>query len=354
VASLFTLPLWEKRHRWWFIVVIFCLSQVTDYRVRSAWLAMFVVLGFFAIVVWAFRLPMRMVFQTLTIFILGTSLSLVLPAANWEKEYLLGPLVQARAQASVQARVQKDVGTSRTKTAMVERGNMLTTIRSNPGLDNISESSLNRDLILSEFLSLFRGTRSPNALTRLYLWSDLLENLLSIELHFFADRKVDPTTLGKKERNILESSLGRVIFPHEVRPKWARWLVGSQPLRMLFGVPFGEVFVPSRTFVWMINTDRFDPHNSHLAMLSRIGLIGFLAYGMLLWQTARRGLTFVQKRRDQPGSYVMLALLACFLFHTVHALTDVALENPYKGIFFWVLIGLIYAVPPLYEDRHRP
>jgi hypothetical protein len=44
----------------------------------------------------------------------------------------------------------------------------------------------------------------------------------------------------------------------------------------------------------------------------------------------------------------MLAVMASFIFYFVHAMTDVVLENPYKGIPFWILLGLMEAIPRIY------
>jgi hypothetical protein len=128
----------------------------------------------------------------------------------------------------------------------------------------------------------------------------------------------------------------------------------------VFGVGFGK----PTNFVWrgMIydartgdktNTqDVTGPHNSFVNILFRMGLLGLLPLVALLviaglrsWRVLVRGTLSALDRAFALTSVAMVvavAVTACF---------SVALEGPYMGLFFWLALGLVLALPRLLTPK---
>ena len=124
----------------------------------------------------------------------------------------------------------------------------------------------------------------------------------------------------------------------------------------VFGVGFGR----PTNFVWrgMIydartgdktnSQDVTGPHNSFVNMLFRMGLLGLLPLlallviaGLRSWRVLVRETLAALDRAFALTSVAMVvavAVAACF---------SVALEGPYIGLFFWLALGLVLALPRL-------
>lgn len=96
------------------------------------------------------------------------------------------------------------------------------------------------------------------------------------------------------------------------------------------------------------------PHNGHLNMLARAGVIGFVLWVAV--QLGWAGSLFTsylhsRKEREHRWSSLFLFLLAYWLAFMINTAFDVFLEGPMGGIWFWTIFGVGLAATWLYK-RH--
>ena len=97
------------------------------------------------------------------------------------------------------------------------------------------------------------------------------------------------------------------------------------------------------------------PHNAHINVLARSGLIGFLLwFGVhAIWCFSMLRASLDAKKRSMPTWHGIFAfLLAYWVAIMVNASFDVYLEGPIGGIWLWSLIGFGIAARYFYD--HQP
>lgn len=256
-----------------------------------------------------------------------------------------------------------------------------------------------------EALSFFQGADSPNVITRFAMWEDALESVAPSlgRLFRYFDRRVAEPWLGisnpeeqKKHWATIPPShvsrgSGTSILLQAMRPKTPssspvstspsspavaggehhisgvrqprggplllsalssvrngfRRLNDHPGIRLLWGVPFGEHFLPQR-ISFMHKVDRYDPHNSLIAVWYRLGAVGLAAFLWLLWREMRRAFQAARETDDARKKEFLLACMTGVAYHLGHSLTDVTLENAFKGGILWLLLGLLISL------RERP
>ena len=132
------------------------------------------------------------------------------------------------------------------------------------------------------------------------------------------------------------------------------------------GVPIGrgEYFWAGKGFgVNLAASDGFSvdegetlraPHNGHMSVLARTGVVGAGLWLLLLgWWSANVGRSYLHARkhgrREWAGLFLFLAVyLACFC---VNASFDVYLEGPMGGIWFWSVLGMGVAAWSAYGEE---
>ena len=85
-----------------------------------------------------------------------------------------------------------------------------------------------------------------------------------------------------------------------------------------------------------------DPHNSHLHVLYRVGVVGFVGYLWLGLVGVRRCLRAVERCMGQASREELLmgiGLVGAFASVAAEATVGVLLEAPYRGIWYWLLLG---------------
>ncbi len=78
-----------------------------------------------------------------------------------------------------------------------------------------------------------------------------------------------------------------------------------------------------------------DPHNSHVAILYRYGLLGFFVYAAWLLWIAKQNWIMAKE-----GSRESLWFLSAFAWILSAASLNVVLEGPFLGATFWILAGV--------------
>lgn len=246
-----------------------------------------------------------------------------------------------------------------------------------------------------EVSSFYQGRDSPNVMTRIAMWEDALESMfppLAPVFRAFDRRVLDPwlgltganANLREEPRNptnyvpqksgtaIIESvrSHGKVEFPEPPKPAITLPVAVSSDHSMkapaslsrhfskltklldaAIGTPFGEKFVPTRVS-YVHKADRYDPHNSVIALGYRMGCVGLLLFVIILWQEMKKAYRVAQQTEDNERKALILACMSGVIYHLGHSLTDVTLENSFKGGILWLLIGLLMALRKE-EDQSR-
>ncbi|MFA5974891.1 MAG: hypothetical protein WC859_01845 [Elusimicrobiota bacterium] len=200
---------------------------------------------------------------------------------------------------------------------------------------------------------------SPNVITRFLMWQDAIEEVFSIGLfsnhlhrkdlthyklpaHLKRSKGpevlIEPAGDGLSDKKIVlhlvpSNETPDVSFKHQLH----------RTARILLGIPFGKLYLPPQVVWWLNSPRRYDPHNSWIAILYRLGIIGLLAF-ILLQGWVLRGITQrLFSSRQDPWIFSRLLLVgAGIVYVLVHMITDNTLENAFKGIFLWILIGLAF------------
>jgi hypothetical protein len=253
--------------------------------------------------------------------------------------------------------------------------------------------------VKSEFFSLFAGKNSPNVMTRLAMWEDAIQEVLPasskilniLDRHilnpFYYDGSPDRPSdeelkrLQKRASHAYHSadpSATDILTKFEIssvsqkstkapeqpaKPAEIKHVeeevsqsiqeVGSRKtMRTLFGVPFGQRFTPERISA-LHQVNRYDPHNSLIAIFYRAGLIGFVLFIWIVVSVIRNSLKALKNTSNTENANIMISILTCIVYHIGHSLTDVTLENPFKGIPFWLLLGLAIAMTEIIRNENN-
>ncbi len=314
--------------------VIIAFAEVIRWRVRSSWLGLIV---FFVLFTASFRFfgirwrhyatGVGLLALGFLFYLIGPSLAGVVP--DWPKPV---PVEVPAPESEPALPASPDL--------------ILNSLHSQPPVPVESVAPLQE--ASAELSSMFMGIESPNVSTRFCLWIDAAEEVVGVPFPFFSKFRRDLYNMHSDVRRLLASKTGPVILDKEIKGEIASVLANNRILRILNGVPFGKNFIPSRMFWRMWETNRYDPHNSHVAVFYRTGFIGFALYLFIVTAVFCRGVFFAYRTENEEGKLAMLSVLACFLVYFFHGMTDVVLENSYKGIMFWVLLGLIESVRRIY------
>ncbi len=133
-----------------------------------------------------------------------------------------------------------------------------------------------------------------------------------------------------------------------------RDMLGELSRKPLFGWGFGKPFrSPTLEALGWEHGGRegwIDPHNSHLNIAYKTGIIGFAIFLLIMVGFFRRTMSFLRhiRQNDKIELYVV-ALLTCVVYILTIALFLVVLEGPYMGSFLWICMGLIVALENIYR-----
>jgi hypothetical protein len=94
-----------------------------------------------------------------------------------------------------------------------------------------------------------------------------------------------------------------------------------------------------------------NPHNSHLSVVARMGLVGFALWGVL-WISWAFQLMLLRSRLLQRGRAVEAGLTAWLIISAIMILTnaifDPTLEGPQVSFWLWTVFGVGLAMPLVY------
>jgi O-antigen ligase len=138
-----------------------------------------------------------------------------------------------------------------------------------------------------------------------------------------------------------------------------RYLLGRTTHQPLFGAGFGT----PASFHWrhkVYDTREGDPgdplyvsppHNSFINLLFRMGAVGALGLVALVGLAVRRVLRSLRSGLDDERRSELVGVAALFAFALVITSFNAALEGPFMGVFFWVLLALLLVIPRLVQQN---
>lgn len=135
-----------------------------------------------------------------------------------------------------------------------------------------------------------------------------------------------------------------------------RFLIEKTMKEPALGVGFGKpadfrwrgVLYDARRGIATDPNDITPPHNSFLNVFYRMGLLGLVPLLVLVALALRRGLVRIRNPGTSARDRALLAgFIGAFVFATFIALFNVALENPYIGLFFWTPLAALLVLPRL-------
>jgi len=152
----------------------------------------------------------------------------------------------------------------------------------------------------------------------------------------------------------------RIENPSASNTRWRLYVWGDMLRELskkpLFGWGFGKPFRSST--LESLGWERYekekwtDPHNSHLNIAYKTGIIGFSIFLLIIMRFLGRTMRLLRRmRQDDKIKLYIMGLLTCFVHVLILALFVVALEGPYLGAFLWIAMGLIVALENIYKKR---
>lgn len=328
--------------------VIFCATIVIE-MVRSAWTGL--IAGLFALLVSVYkslgflRFVQRLLITT-TLLILGTSafITLTTKAVSFRD-------AKAAAQHSKPSTpIASPPSTVPAPAPIVsDPGNPVATYRPVMSETKHSDPSTMSQQLNREFFSIFKGRASNNAMTRFWMWRDAVSEVLSIGLFSGSLSKEEqakyhlPKSALQETTPIIHIPIGAEGFPQREIALQVEGPVNSAErwVKRLFGIASGKSFLPPEV-IWILNSPfRYEPHNSFVDIFYRSGVLGFAAFTGLLIAVGVMIRRLHIRITSAPETLWISALSACLAYSLMHALTDNVLENPFKGIWFWLFIGMI-------------
>lgn len=104
-----------------------------------------------------------------------------------------------------------------------------------------------------------------------------------------------------------------------------------------------EVWADRPSEIEFRSSNRLDPHNSYIAILARLGFIGFSIFALIVITYLHLVSKAIRSSIGHIKQYHILSF-ACFVAVAIFAAFNVTLEGPYHGIFFWIYIGINMAI----------
>ena len=344
ILSFMTYPQWSRCY-WWYPSIIFIVYQITVIVFRSAWIGFALGFLFFLWSAWQFRFSTRHRIVVCALIFIGAGLGFVCPPKNrFQKPAGRTDLVQMTETL----KIASGHGETCAPTPLLTAPSVLPPVTSQPsGPQSPPPAPVvdKHNLVLTQLLSFSAGIQSSNSSTRVWLAQDLIEELFEIHLPFFENISMDLKTLHIQDRQRISRQLNvPFILESERRDSWKKTMGwGNVWIRRFFGIPFGKTFLPPRLFYWMDTVGRYDPHDSFLSILYRTGIVGFLLFIGILIAEIRLSYHHIQRLSDVHRLW-LLGTWGALLGLCGDAAFSVSLENAFKGIFYWILLGCIRAL----------
>ncbi len=185
----------------------------------------------------------------------------------------------------------------------------------------------------------------------------LLGILSGFELDLGTARKVSVEQLAINLASLVSNTgESSVEGSKQWRLAWWQTIVGYTVFGPYFwtGKGFGINLADDDGFQVYADHSLRSPHNSHLTILARAGVPGFVLWLVLQLNFAVRLLVayrMTQEARKDELARHLLWIFVYWIAFMINATFDVFLEGPQGGIWFWCLFG--YGMALLYRSRYE-
>ena len=142
---------------------------------------------------------------------------------------------------------------------------------------------------------------------------------------------------------------------------WWRLFIWRDMLKELFKKPlfgwgFGRPFrSPTlESLGWGAGEEDgwIDPHNSHLNIAYKSGIIGYVIFLLIIASFFKKTIRLLLRmRKDDKIKLYIGGLLTCVVNILVLSFFEVVLEGPFMGSFLWISMGLIVALENIYNRK---
>jgi hypothetical protein len=154
----------------------------------------------------------------------------------------------------------------------------------------------------------------------------------------------------------LKTQEGKNAIAHiEWREKfWQRCILKTSEDAPLFGLGFGKNLTDLMrdTPDWyryvesqQLNPPNRSPHNATVTVYTRLGVIGVVLWLMIVIATFVKGVRFCRSGNAAPDYFAGLTVFGTWIIYIAYMSVGVVLENPFGGIWFWILTGAIHTLP---------
>jgi O-antigen ligase len=108
---------------------------------------------------------------------------------------------------------------------------------------------------------------------------------------------------------------------------------------LLRDTPDWPMFADSQDLAKFASPNRH-PHSAHVSVFARLGIVGLLLWFAILFSALRGGLRKCL-RAQGPEFFGENLILCVWLIYVLAMSFGVVLENPFGGIWFWALTGIL-------------
>jgi len=172
---------------------------------------------------------------------------------------------------------------------------------------------------------------------------------------------IKPVSFDKVKTDVVSTVFFYRMQSVSANNVWWRLFIWRDMLRglskkPLFGWGFGRPFrSPTLEALGWEHGEKegwIDPHNSHLNIAYKAGIIGYLVFLLIVVRFFKRTMRFLLGMRgDNKTKLYIGALLTCSVNVLVLSFFEVVLEGPYMGSFLWITMGLIVALESVYRKK---
>ncbi len=117
-----------------------------------------------------------------------------------------------------------------------------------------------------------------------------------------------------------------------------------------YGIGFGGSVFGNYSNELLKNSNYHDPHNSYVSVLRRVGMEGMLVYLTLIWYALYSAIKIYRELdKESYEARITLGSILAFIVASFYLFGHVALEGPFFGVPYWILLGVLCSCSKLFK-----